>query len=408
MTKRLNELRHQRSQLVEQAHALLDKAHDEKRGMTAEEEAQHDKLFAEQDRLRSTIVAEERQIDLERSLADQQLDEKRNNPGGPADGTGRNSKAYSEAFRSMLLNGRNSLTGEQIRALSADVSPQGGFTIVPEQFLDMLIKGVDDEVFVRKYATVHRLVKAATIGSPTLDNDPADADWTSEIATGSEDSTMSFGKREMSCAPLAKRIKISNKLINNAAMPIEALVASRLGYKFGISQEKGFLIGSGANQPLGIFTPHNSGIPVARDVSSGNTTTSMAFDGLISAKYSLKSQHQKEARWLFHRDGIAQIAKLKDTTNQYLWNPSRKEGEPDMVLGLPVDMSEYVPNTFTTGKYVGVLANWKHYWIVDSMDMQIQVLKELYAETNQTGYIGRLECDGAPVLPEAFARVKLG
>lgn len=407
MTKRLNELRHQRSQLVEQARTLLDKASAEKRGMTAEEEAQHTKLFTEQDQLRSTIAAEERQVDLERSLAGQQLDEQRNNPASPADGTGRNSTAYSEAFRSLLLNGRNSLTGEQLRALSADVSPQGGFTIVPEQFLDMLIKGVDDEVFVRKYATVHRLVKAATIGSPTLDNDPADADWTSEIATGSEDSTMSFGKREMSCAPLAKRIKISNKLINNAAMPIEALVASRLGYKFGISQEKGFLLGSGANQPLGIFTPHNSGIPVARDVSSGNTTTSMAFDGLISAKYSLKSQHQKEARWLFHRDGIAQIAKLKDTTNQYLWNPSRKEGEPDMVLGLPVDMSEYVPNTFTSGKYVGVLANWKHYWIVDSMDMQIQVLKELYAETNQTGYIGRLECDGAPVLPEAFARVKL-
>ena len=78
-----------------------------------------------------------------------------------------------------------------------------------------------------------------------------------------------------------------------------------------------------------------------------------------------------------------------------------------MVLGLPVDMSEYVPNIFLTGKYVGVIANWEHYWIADALDMQIQVLKELYAESNQTGYIGRLETDGMPVLPEAFARVKL-
>ena len=32
---------------------------------------------------------------------------------------------------------------------------------------------------------------------------------------------------------------------------------------------------------------------------------------------------------------------------------------------------------------------------------------ELYAESNQVGFIGRLECDGAPTLAEAFARVKL-
>jgi HK97 family phage major capsid protein len=39
--------------------------------------------------------------------------------------------------------------------------------------------------------------------------------------------------------------------------------------------------------------------------------------------------------------------------------------------------------------------------------MQVQRLNELYAETNQVGFIGRLETDGAPVLEEAFVRVKL-
>ena len=49
-----------------------------------------------------------------------------------------------------------------------------------------------------------------------------------------------------------------------------------------------------------------------------------------------------------------------------------------------------------------------YYWIADSMDLQIQVLKELYAEANQTGYIARQETDGMPALAEAFARIKLG
>ena len=43
----------------------------------------------------------------------------------------------------------------------------------------------------------------------------------------------------------------------------------------------------------------------------------------------------------------------------------------------------------------------------DALSMQVQRLNEFYAETNQVGLIGRLETDGAPVLEEAFVRVKL-
>ena len=39
--------------------------------------------------------------------------------------------------------------------------------------------------------------------------------------------------------------------------------------------------------------------------------------------------------------------------------------------------------------------------------MQVQRLVELYAATNQVGFIGRLETDGMPVLEEAFSRVTL-
>lgn len=411
MSKKLKELRTQRGALVAQSRGLLDKAESEKRSLNADEQAEYDKLWAAQEDLGRQIKTEERQADLERELAaGGGFDpEQRGGRQGsdPAPTSVRGTGEYRSAFQAYLAGGLRGLGEAQLRALNADSSPNGGFLVASEQFADILLKGVDDEVFIRQYATKFKINKAASLGVPTLENDPADADWTSEIQTGNEDSLMSFGKRELMASALAKRLKVSNKLLNNAAMNIDQLVAMRLAYKFGITQEKAFLLGSGASQPLGVFTPHNAGIPTSRDISNGNTATSIGFDGLIRAKYALKSQHQKKARWLFSRDAIGQIATLKDTTGQYLWNPSRKEGEPDMVLGLPVDMSEYVPNTFTSGKYVGVLANWEHYWIVDALDMQIQVLKELYAETNQTGYIGRLECDGAPVLPEAFARVKL-
>ena len=81
---------------------------------------------------------------------------------------------------------------------------------------------------------------------------------------------------------------------------------------------------------------------------------------------------------------------------------------PDTILELPFFMSEYATNTFTTGKHVGIIGDFSFHWIADSLEFSIQVLKELYAESNQVGYIGRMECDGQPVLSEAFVRVKLG
>jgi HK97 family phage major capsid protein len=56
---------------------------------------------------------------------------------------------------------------------------------------------------------------------------------------------------------------------------------------------------------------------------------------------------------------------------------------------------------------VGILGVFDYYWIADALNMDIQVVTELYAATNQNGYILRKETDGMPVLGEAFRRVTL-
>ena len=181
----------------------------------------------------------------------------------------------------------------------------------------------------------------------------------------------------------------------------------RLAYKFGVTEEKAFMTGTGSNQPLGLFTSSADGISSARDVSTGNTTTAIQFDGLIEAKYSVKGGYWANAKWLFHRDAMKNISKLKDGEGQYLWLPSVREDEPDRLLGQELLTSEFVPNTFTTGLFVGMYADFSKYWIADALSVVVQRLVELYAENNQDGFIGRLEVDGMPVLEEAFARVTL-
>jgi HK97 family phage major capsid protein len=269
---------------------------------------------------------------------------------------------------------------------------------------------MDNEVFIRGMATVYPVTKAESLGAPSLDTDPADPSWTAEIATGTEDSSMAFGKRELNPHPLAKLIKVSEKLLRVSAMDVESLVTARLAYKFGITAENAYLNGSGSGQPMGIFTAATAGfgISTSRDVSTGNAATAFTTDGLMEALYSLKGQYHALATWIFHRDAIKRLRKLKDGEGQYIWNPDMKGGQPDMVLGRPYKMSEYCPNTFTSGEYVGIIGDFKNYWIADALSMRIQRLNELYAATNQVGFIGRLESDGMPVLEEAFARVTLG
>ena len=167
------------------------------------------------------------------------------------------------------------------------------------------------------------------------------------------------------------------------------------------------MTGNGSGKPLGIFTASASGIPTARDVSEDNTTTDVTLDGLINAKYSLKGQYHARAQWVMHRDLVKKIAKLKDGEGQYIWQPSVQVGQPDILLGCPVHMSEYAPNTFTTGQYVAVLGDFRYYWICDADSLYIQVLDQLFAQNNLIGYLFDYFGDGAPVLGEAFARVKL-
>lgn len=407
----IRELRAQRANLATQLRAITDKAETEKRNLTGEEDVQYKAIFAQVDDLRTSIERQERLADLERDLATQQPPTPIANPEqrtNSAIAAARGTPEYRGAFVSYLCRGLAQMKGEEVRALSVGNDAAGGFTVAPEQFINELIKTVDNILWIRQLARKISVPTAASLGTMTLDADPDDADWTSELAVGNEDAAMAFGKRKLQPHPLAKFLKVSNDFLRMTLTGGESLVRDRLAYKFGVAQEKAYMTGTGVQQALGIFTASADGIPTSRDVSTGNLTTSMTFDGLLGAKYSLKQQYWNDKlRWVFHRDGVLQIAKLKDGDGQYLWKESVRVGEPDRILNLPLAISEYAPNTFTTGQYVGALGNFDYYWIADAYDLAIRRLDELFALTNQVGFVGRQAVDGQPVLSEAFARVKL-
>lgn len=433
--QQINEWRNERAKLAAEARKLTDTASTEKRELSKEENEKFDKIMSDVDKIKADIDREERLLQVESETTSQgesrtgrngtntvpgQQQEQRAEPfkfelrgrsyefGIDTHEYRRSQAEYAKGFRSYLQGGFAAIQPLEGRAYQADSDIEGGYLVAPTQTQMELLKFLDDQVHIRQFSRVlPTLTSAQSLGVPTLDTDVSDADWTVELGTGNEDTSARFGRRELKPHPLAKRVKLSATLLRRAAMNPEALMRERLGYKFALTQEKAFLTGTGAGQPLGLFTASTDGITTARDVSTDNTTTSVTADGLINALYSLKGGYQSRSTWMFHRDVVKQIRKLKNGDGQYLWAPGLAGGEPDTILQRPFIMSEFAPNTLTTGQYVGIVGDFDYYWIVDALGMTVQRLVELYAETNQVGLIGRMETDAQPVLAEAFARVKL-
>lgn len=335
------------------------------------------------------------------------------------------SRAQKAAWRQFFVgDAMSDLMPEAAKALSeatknlyASDMTAGGALVLPMELSNQILANLKDMTIMRQLATVlPPLLKAESLGIPTLDTEPADPTWTNELDTGADDTIKPFGRRNLSPHPLAKSLKISKKLLRIAAIDPESFWLDRISYRVARTEDNAFLNGTGANQPLGIFTASADGIPTTQDTVCASATV-FTGDELIDCKHALKTPYWGRAKWIMHRLVVGFVRKLKDSSNNYLWQPGLGGyvaqgtaligGNPDTILDIPVVYSELAPSTFTTGLYVAALGDFSNYWIVDALNMEVQRLMELFALTNQIGFVIRKETDGAPVLAESFRRLRL-
>lgn len=437
MPKSLKELTQERAGLYEQNKALLKKADDEKRHLTAEESAEYDKRDKDIDALGDEVkkatdhehrkqrlgaLAEDLSRPLPRQTASSAPEDA---PGG--DGAAalsfdfgragrmelspddphyrrlapRATPEYRKRFDAYLHGGGHN--SEALGLMVGDDS-KGGY-LAPVGMVAGLIKFLDDEVTLRRLGTVLPPTTAKNVGALSFDTDYADSDWTAEVPASdlSEDAAARFGKREMTPHLLTKLIKSSMKMVRSSVLPLESFLTGRLGYRFAITENKAFLSGSGAQRPLGAFTASDNGVSTARDTTCGASTV-FTMDDLINLKGSLKYAYQQRSSWIVSRTFMTALRKLKYSTGEYQMGIG---ATPDTILNRPVFVDENCPATFTTGQYIAMLADWSFYWIQDGLGLEIQYLDQLFAAKNQVGWIGRKETDAMPVLAEAFARLKL-
>lgn len=437
----IQELREKRRKLGEDMRSLNAKAREEKRDLNPEEQTKFDAMHEDGTRLLREIEREEKlsgygdenastrnapgvdpNVDPPTGEAKPEVE-----PEGAADaarsmknaGKGpRDTQAYRDLFARFLTASSaheanaiaqraHNLRLEQ-RDLSVSSDTQAGYLVPPEQFVMELLKNLDDQTIVRGLARTFQVPQAKSLGVVKRSAKASTWAWGTELSAPTADSTLAFGKRELFPKAASGLVKVSRDFLRSALMGPEGIVREEIARDGGELQENAFLTGNGAGQPLGLFTASVDGISTSRDISTGNTTSAVTLTGLREAKYNLKPTYWPKATWLGSRTFHKQLYSMDDGIGRPVFVESTKIGDVDRVLGFPVVIDEFAPATFTTGQYVAMLGDFSFYWIADALDIEIQRLEELYALSNQIGFIARLKVDAAPVLEEAFSRVKLG
>jgi len=296
---------------------------------------------------------------------------------------------YTNAFWDMIRS-RGDLT--QIHnALSVGVDTEGGYT-VPDEFERKLVEALEENNIFRGLATVIH-TSSGTRKIPIAE-DTGEASWIDE---GEEivEADATFGQTTLSAYKLGTMIKISNELLHDSAFDLASYIARRFGVRMGNAEEKAFFTGDGIGKPLGLLDDAAAEVGV-----TAASATAVTFDEIFKLYYSLKSPYRKKASFLCNEALLLQLMMIKDNNGNYIWKPSLEVAKPDTILNKPIRTSSYMP-ALSAGNKALVFGDYSYYWIADRTNRTFRRLNELYARTDQVGFLTTQRVDGKLILPEA-------
>ena len=393
------ELRTKRNTLWEQAKAFLEEHRGENGIVDASAVEQYDRMLLEVKNLGNEITRLEDQAAFDSQLSQPTSHPVTNKPmaaSPKADVAPTATAEYGKAFWDMIRN-----QGDQFavrNALSVGEDTEGGYT-VPDEFERKLIQALEENNIFRQLATVIR-TNSGTRKIP-IANDTMEASWIDEGEEIPETNTQ-FGQTTLSAYKLGTMIKISNELLHDSAFDLASYIAARFGVAMGNAEERAFFTGDGDKKPLGILADVGGaelGVTAAEEEI-------VTFDEIFDLYYSLKSPYRRSAQFVCNETLLLQLMKLKDKNDNYIWKPSLDIAKPDTILGRPIRTSSFMPGV-ASGEKVLLFGDLKNYWVADRQNRTFRRLNELYARTDQVGFMTTQRVDGRLILPESVKVLKM-
>lgn len=299
-----------------------------------------------------------------------------------------------KAFAAYLRQG-DKIAEEDRKALNVTSDTQGGFLAPPEMSSEV-IRDLIEYSPIRSYASV-RSTSADSVIFPTR-GDITNAQWVGEMEPHNE-STITFGQKEVEVHELATFVDISNRLLQDAPIA-ETEVRTALAEDFGKKEAEAFLWGTGVKQPEGVMV--NTAIPEVANGHAANLST----DALIRLMYSLPQAYRSRGAWAMNGTTLGILRTLKDTQGQYIWQTSLQAGQPETILGRPViemvDLEDIAAN-----QHPIVYGDFSAYRIVDRLSMSILVDPYSRARERITRIHATRRVGGAVLQPARFRKLRM-
>lgn len=383
------ELREKRNELMDKYEEVLNTAKMETRELT---EAEAEELAEIRDNVRK-IVATLKADDDFKELEEMEVKEDKT-PTEEEETVEDKQKVIEEqetrAFEAYIRGEINERDGELTPA-----STSAG-AIIPTTIVNYIIKKVYDICPILDRSQKFNVKGTLEVPYYPYDSNNITVAYKSEFSALTS-SSGKFATVELKGFLAGALTKISRSLINNAQFDIVGFVVDEMAYQIARFIEGELL--NGTEDKVEGLSGLTNGITSA-------STSAISADEVIQLHDSIKDQFQNNAIWIMSPKTRTALRTLKSTTGYYLLNDDISSPFGSTLLGKPVYVSDNMPD-IGAGKVAIFYGDMKGLATKFSEEINIEVLREKYADEHAIGVIGWLEFDAKVINEQQIAKLTI-
>ena len=374
------ELEEKKNDLITRAEETLNKAKEEKRELTEDEAAELAEIRDNVRRIIETLRLDDdfRALDkpMEKKPDDTPTDAKE---GTPMDDKKQEQRAVEDSERAAF---ENYIRGRVVNERAGELTKKDNGAVVPTTIANQIIKKVYDICPILEQSTKYNVKGNLQIPYYDESSSKLTVAYQDEF-TALTSSNGKFASINLTGYLAGALSKISVSLVNNAQFDIVNFVVSEMSDAIKRFIEHEILIGTSA-KVTGLSTLKNQ-----IQTASG---TAITADEIIDLHDAVKDDYQNGAIWIMSSKTRTALRKLKDAEGRYLLNDDISSPFGTTLLGKPVYCSDNMPE-IGAGNVAIYYGNMKGLATKFNEEINVQVLREKYADEHAVGVIGWFEFD---------------
>lgn len=198
--------------------------------------------------------------------------------------------------------------------------------------------------------------------------------------------------------------KVSRSLINNAQIDVVAFVVDEMAYAIKRFIEHELLIGTPATDYEGAKI---LGLSTLTNKVTTASASAITLDDIIKVHDKIKDDFQPNAIWIMSPATRTALRCLKSNTGYPLLNDDISTPFGSSLLGKPVYVSDNMPD-IGAGRDVIYYGDMKGLATKFNEEINVQVLRERFADEHAYGVIGWFEADAKICNEQMLAKLTMG